>query len=72
MLLLGTTVFVVSTTFVSQFQLTLEQMTARHGLYEDKGKDGKAAHLETCWTQVEDILLAESLLILPGEEASGL
>lgn len=47
-------------------------MTATHGEYAEEGKDGKTTHLDICGTQVEDMLLAECLLILPRGEAGGL
>lgn len=58
-----------------QFHPTLGQigkMTATHGEYAEEGKDGKTTHLDICGTQVEDMLLAECLLILPRGEAGGL
>lgn len=47
-------------------------MTATHGEYAEEGKDAKTTHLDICGTQVEDMLLAECLLILPRGEAGGL
>lgn len=58
-----------------QFHPTLGQigkMTATHGEYAEEGKDAKTTHLDICGTQVEDMLLAECLLILPRGEAGGL